>query len=299
MEDPMTIRTGHRTAALAIATLTWLAAMPAGYAQQVPEGGKSWVGHAPPGVRDPNLPPDESAAKEQLATSPRRSEWVEIKMASGSPIKTFVVHPQRDTKVGVAILLHEAAGLTEWLRATADQLARHGFIVLAPDLLSGKGPNSGGTESLGARAAEMTRTLTVDEVITRLNGVRDYATKLPTANGRVATVGVGWGGDMSFYYALKQPQLIAAVSFHGATPSDPSVYVNPKVPILGLYGGADKKRIDEDVPLAYVTLGDLFTPHVYLDATGTFLREQKTGGNLRATTWAWPEMISFLQRRVG
>ena len=123
--------------------------------------------------------------------------------------------------------------------------------------------------------------------------------KMPAANGRVATVGIGWGGDMSFLYALKQPQLNAAVSFHGATPSDPNVYVNPKVPILGLYGGADKKGIDEDVPLAYVTLGDLFTPHVYLDATGTFLRQQSIGGNLLATTWGWPEMISFLQRRIG
>jgi dienelactone hydrolase len=86
---------------------------------------------------------------------------------------------------------------------------------------------------------------------------------------------------------------------NSATPSDPAVYVNPKVPILGLYGGADKKRIDEDVPLADVTLGDLFTPHVYLDATGTFLRQQKIGGNLRAATWAWPEMVAFLQRRIG
>ena len=35
-------------------------------AQQVPTDGKSWTGHTPKGVRDPNLPPDEDAAKEQL-----------------------------------------------------------------------------------------------------------------------------------------------------------------------------------------------------------------------------------------
>jgi carboxymethylenebutenolidase len=268
-------------------------------AQEVPKDGKSWIGHAPQGVRDPNLPPDESAAKEQLATSPRRSEWVNIPSGSAPAIRSFVVHPQRSTKSGVVILLHEDSGLTEWVRATADQLAKHGFVAIAPDLLSGKGPNGGGTESLGAKAPETTRSLSVDDVIARLNAVRDYGAKLPGTNGRVATVGIGWGGDMSFYYALKQPQLHGAVTFHGATPNDPKFFTNPKVSILGLYGAADKKRIDEDVPLAYATLGDLYSPHVYLDATGTFLRQQGVGGNLRATQWGWSETIAFLNRRIG
>ena len=62
-------------------------------------------------------------------------------------------------KAGVVILVHEDSGLTEWVRATADQLAKDGFIAMAPDLLSGNGPNGGGTDSLGAQASEVARTL--------------------------------------------------------------------------------------------------------------------------------------------
>src|SRR5438309_7248823 len=54
-----------------------------------------------PGVRDPSLPPDADAATEQLAKSPRHGEWVDIKMANGPAIKSFVVYPERSTNAPV------------------------------------------------------------------------------------------------------------------------------------------------------------------------------------------------------
>src|SRR5438477_1530618 len=121
-------------------------------AQQVPPDGKSWVGHTPKGVRDPNLPPDEDAAKEQLAKSMLKSEWVSISMSNGPVLKAFIVHPELTRlrpRAGVVVVIHDKLGLTDWVRGVADQLARHGFIAVAPDLLSGKGPNGGGTDTLG------------------------------------------------------------------------------------------------------------------------------------------------------
>ena len=48
------------------------------------------------------------------------------------------------------IVIHEIFGLTDWINAVADQLAADGFIAIAPDLLTGKGPGGGGTESFAA-----------------------------------------------------------------------------------------------------------------------------------------------------
>ena len=42
-------------------------------------------------------------------------------------------------------LIHEIFGLTDWAKEMADELAGQGFIVIAPDLLSGHGPKGGGS----------------------------------------------------------------------------------------------------------------------------------------------------------
>ena len=58
-----------------------------------------------------------------------------------------------------------------------DQFAAEGFIALAPDLLSGMGPNGGGTESLGSRddVVAMVRQLAPEEAMRRLDAVKAHA----------------------------------------------------------------------------------------------------------------------------
>src|SRR5437763_1507888 len=63
-----------------------------------------------PGVRDPKLPPDNDAAKEQLAKSPRHGEWVDIKSARRPVINSFVIYPERSTKAPVVIVVHDIGG---------------------------------------------------------------------------------------------------------------------------------------------------------------------------------------------
>src|SRR5207244_9523178 len=120
-------------------------------------------------VRNANLPPDADAAKEQLAKSPRHQEWVDIKMTDGPALKSFVVYPQRSTKAPVVIVIHEIFGMQDWVRGVADQLAKEGFIAVAPDLLSGKAANGGGTEGMNStEVGQAIRTLTTDIVMSQL-----------------------------------------------------------------------------------------------------------------------------------
>src|SRR5436309_1534169 len=101
---------------------------------------------APHSMNNKDLPADEAGAKARLNTSPRHSEWVKID-AGGSPVNSFVVYPERRTKAPVVIVIQEIFGLSDWIRGVADQLAAEGFVAIAPDLLSGHGPNGGGTEA--------------------------------------------------------------------------------------------------------------------------------------------------------
>src|SRR5262249_37047016 len=65
-------------------------------------------------ARNPNLPPDADAAKDQLARSPRHGEWADIRVSDGPALKSFVVYPERSTRAPVVIVIHEIFGLTDW-----------------------------------------------------------------------------------------------------------------------------------------------------------------------------------------
>ena len=257
-----------------------------------------------PAPRDENLPPSEAQAKAALEKSPRHGEYVDVKLPSGgTPIRTWIVYPERKDKAGVVILIHEIYGLSDWIRGVADQVAREGFIAVAPDLISGLGPNGGGSDSVSSRddVVKLVRALTPDDATARLNAVRDYAVHLPAANGKSATVGFCWGGGRSFAYAASQPALNAAVVYYGTSPEAADL-AKVKAPVLGLYGG-DDARVGATVGPAEAEmkkLGKTYEVHSYDGAGHGFLRaqEDRGGANLKATQAAWPRTVAFLRENL-
>lgn len=259
---------------------------------------------APAAARDESLPPSEQQAKAALEKSPRHGEWVDIKLPSGgTPIRTWIVYPERKEKAGVVIVIHEIYGVSDWIRGVTDQLARDGFIAVAPDLISGLGPNGGGTDSVASRddVVKLVRGLTPEAAIAGLNAVRDWAVKLPAANGKSATLGFCWGGARSFSFAAAQPALNAAVVFYGSSP-DAAELARIKAPVLGLYG-SDDARVNATIPPAEAEMkkhGKSYEPNIYEGAGHGFLRaqEEREGANLRATQKAWPRVLEFLRKHL-
>src|SRR6202000_118215 len=93
------------------------------------------------------MPAGETDAPSRLNSSPRHGGWVEIPAPDAkASLKAYIVYPERKDKAPVVLVIQEIFGLTDWVRNVADQLAADGFIAVAPDFLSGKGPNEGGTE---------------------------------------------------------------------------------------------------------------------------------------------------------
>jgi carboxymethylenebutenolidase len=282
-------------------------------------GGMAWLtppARPPPPTpadapRNQNLPPtgdaqgaDKNAiAKAQLSASPRHGDWVEIKSSNGgAAIKTFVVYPERKDKAPVVIVIPEIFGLTDWIRGVADQLAKEGFIAIAPDFLSGMGPNHGGSAELGEQGStQPTMAMKDEDKLRILNDVRAYAQTIPSANGKLATVGFCWGGGTSFLYALNQPALNAAVSYYGPMP-DSLDYSKAKTPILGLYGGNDN-RVNSGIDKAKAELAKrqvTYDPHIFDGAGHGFLRQQsgsaQAPGNMKAAEEAWPLTLAFLRK---
>ena len=254
---------------------------------------------------DGRLPPSSEGAKARLERTPRHGEWVDIPV-SGSPVplRTWVAYPERRDKAPVAILIHTIYGLNDGMRGIADQMALEGFIAVVPDMVSGRGPGGGGTESAHSRddLPVMVRGLTPADVTARLDAVFAYAKAIPAANGKIATVGFCWGGTMSFAYATTQPALGAAIVYYGTSPETGRLAAI-NAPVLGLYG-SDDARVNVTIDPAKVEMrkrGKVFETNIYEGAGHGFLGSQadRSGANLKATQQAWPTTIAFLRKHLG
>ena len=146
-------------------------------------------------------------ARTQLEKSPRHREWVTVKH-DGRSVETFVVYPESKEKRPVVVLIHEIFGMSDWVQDLADQVAAAGYIAVAPDLLSGMGPNGGrSTEFSQDKVTEAVSHLNPDQVTADLNAVSDYANRDSVLEWQVVRgwVLLGWRADVPLRYQSRRP----------------------------------------------------------------------------------------------
>ncbi len=241
--------------------------------------------------------------KERLEKSPRHHEWVVVKHGKRE-VHCFVVFPEVKAKATAVLVIHENKGLTDWVRGVADQVAEAGYIAIAPDMLSGLGPQGGKTSdfpSLDA-ATKVLYKLPPNQVTADLNAAADYVIKLPAANGKLAVAGFCWGGGQTFRFATNRPDLKAAFVFYGSFPETKEALAKIACPIYGFYGENDA-RINASVPKSAALMKELnktFEPVTYDGASHGFMRagEDPMGmaANRQARTAGWERMKSLLKK---
>src|SRR5579862_1879868 len=128
--------------------------------------------YTPP--KNDKIPPADPYVDDALKASPRHGEWIDVKLADGKMMRSWISYPVRSDKAPVVIVIFEIFGMNPWVQGVADQLAKDGFIAIAPDLLSGFAPNGGGSEELGRTGAQQIigRVLPPDVRAARLDAVR-------------------------------------------------------------------------------------------------------------------------------
>ena len=241
-------------------------------------------------------------AKQRLAKSPRHQEWVKVKNGARE-VNSFVVYPEVKNKATAVIVIHEIFGMSDWVQSLTDQLAEAGYIAIAPDLLSGMGPNGGGTSSLDRNGVgQAISDLPPDQITADLNAVADYVSKLPAANGKIVVTGYCWGGGQSFRYATNNPKIKAAFVFYGPPPAaadgtpDKAALAKITAPVYGFYAGNDA-RIDATLPKTIEAMKELnktFEPVTYEGAGHGFMRAgeapeptDKTAADYEKNLTAW------------
>ena len=246
-------------------------------------------------------------AKAALEKSPRHREYVAIRHGDRT-VQAFVVYPEVSQKAPVVLMVHEIFGLSDWAKEMADELAAQGFIVIAPDLLSGFGPNGGGTDAFPGQDAVTKAVSALDPAVVTadLDAAADYGKRLPSANGRLFVAGFCWGGGKSFDFATHRRDLAAAFVFYGPPPADDALK-NITAPVYGFYAGNDA-RISATVPATTAAMkaaGKKYEPVVYDGAGHGFMRagEDPTAAatamaaaNKKARTEAFKRLIALLNQ---
>jgi carboxymethylenebutenolidase len=241
-------------------------------------------------------------ARERIAKSPRHSEWVILKH-DGRNLETLIVYPETKEQRPVVLIIHEIFGLSDWAQELADEVAAAGYIAVAPDLLSGMGPNGGRTKDFPAGAVvEAVSKLNPDQVTADLNAAADYGLKLPASSGNLLVGGFCWGGGQTFRFATNRGDISAAFVFYGPPPAKDAM-TRIKAPVYGFYAGADA-RIGATVPGTIADMkaaGKTFDPVTYDGAGHGFMRAGETPddtnpANIKARDDAWKRWKTLLAK---
>ncbi len=223
-------------------------------------------------------------------------------------VNCFIAYPEVKDKAPAVLVIHEIFGLTPWVRSVDDKLAELGYIAISPDLLSGSGPNGGGTDEIVQAKGDVQKAimnLPPDQITGDLNAAAKYVTGLPSCNGKLVVCGFCWGGAQSFRYATNDKDLKAAYVFYGTPPMlpgsppkeiDEDALRRIECPVYGFYAGNDN-RVDSTIAATVESmkkLGKTYEPVTYEGAGHGFMRageNPKPGAdNKKAHDEAWESL---------
>src|SRR2546429_8329664 len=157
-----------------------------------------------------------------------------VKYPSGKDTITgYLAYPERRDPAPGVVVIHEIFGMSDFIRQTTEQLAKDGFVALAPDLLSRRG----GTPTSTADARKLIAGLNPDTVTLDLDASVAYLRTVQAARrDRIGGIGLCWGGGPSFRASTHNPALGAFVVCYRPRPEAAAI---PRVPASGLGVYAD------------------------------------------------------------
>ncbi len=220
------------------------------------------------------------------------SEYVKF-LSGKDTVTAYIAYPERPQPAPAVIVIHEIFGMSDFIRQTTEQLAKDGFVAIAPDLLS----HRGGTPATPDSARKLIATLNPDTVTQDLDATRGFLNKLkPVRSGEIGIIGFCWGGGQSFRYATNAPQLKAFVVCYGPSPNAADMG-KIRAKGLGVYAENDA-RINAGLPdaaAAMKTAGKDYPYAVYPGVGHGFLRTREKP---EVADSAWNAAIRFFRAQL-
>src|SRR5213594_508909 len=231
-------------------------------------------------------------ALRRLSPPDVHSEYVKF-LSGKDTVTAYIAYPERPQPAPAVIVIHEIFGMSDFIRQTTEQLAKDGFVAIAPDLLSRRG----GTPATPDSARKLIATLNPDTVTQDLDATRAYLNKLKAVrSGEIGIIGFCWGGGQSFRYATNTPQLKAFVVCYGPSPNAADMG-KIRAKGLGVYAENDA-RINAGLPDAAAAMkaaGKDYPYAVYPGVGHGFLRTREKP---EVADSAWSAAIRFFHAQL-
>ena len=183
------------------------------------------------------------------------TDSVRVASHDGGELDAHLVNPERGAGPGV-VLLHEAGGVTGYVRGVADRLARLGYVTLVPDLFWRIERNVDLQND-----KDMTRALELIGQFDPHAGVRDVDAALswmsarPEVDGPVGVVGFCFGGGLTYGVACELDPA-CAVAYYGVGVELLADRIGEVTcPMLLQFGGTDVFITPESVDRLQVAAG--------------------------------------------
>ena len=190
------------------------------------------------------------------------------------------------------LVLHAWWGLKPFFKQVCDQLAEHGYTVLAPDLYQG---DIATTIDKAKVFHEKHENEFMGDIV---KAAKDYLMSLQPGKP-IGVMGFSMGAAWSMIVAAKEPNVSTVVLFYGAYAPDLS---QMKAKVLGHFAEVDEwepldgiKGFEKDLQTAGVDV----TLHIYPEVAHWFVEADRPEYDPAAASLAWERTFEFLKKNLG
>jgi carboxymethylenebutenolidase len=226
-----------------------------------------------------------------------KTEYVTYPSPKGSgTMRGYLARPANAAgKLPGVVVIHENRGLNPYIEDVARRLAVDGFLAFAPDALTPVGGYQGDDE----KAAQLFSQLDPAKRTEDLAAAADYLKARPDCTGKIGAVGFCFGGTIVNTFAVRMPDLAAAVPFYGGQPSATDA-AKIKAPLLIHYAGNDD-RINAGWPAYEAALkanGVKYQMFMYPGTQHGFHNDTTPRYDEAAAKLAWSRTVAFLKANL-
>ena len=236
---------------------------------------------------------------EQVAKNDARikTEYLNYPSPQGSgTMRGYLARPASGSgKLPGVIIIHENRGLNPYIEDVARRLAVENYVAFAPDALTPLGGYPGDEE----KAVALFATLDAPKRFEDLMAGAAYLKARPDCTGKIGSVGFCFGGGIVNLFAVRMPDLAAAVPFYGAQPPAADV-AKIKAPLLIHYAGLDE-RINAGWPAYEAALkanNVKYEAHIYPNVNHGFHNDTTPRYDEAAAKLAWSRTLDLFKQTL-
>lgn len=216
--------------------------------------------------------------------------------ADGKSVSGYLAIPAKGAGPGV-LVLHAWWGLNDFFKTLCDQLARAGFVALAPDLYDG----AVGTTI--EEAKQLIEKLDYQAATKVALGATDYLRQLPAVRGAgVGVIGFSMGAAYALLLSGLKPEEVKAVVIFYGTEGGIADFAAARAAYLGHFAETDEweplegvRQMEADMRAA----GREATFHIYPGVRHWFVETNRPEYQPEAAQSAWGRTFDFLHQRLG